>query len=110
MGISNFGSIIGSYMGLGLMTALGTGHPEFHNLSSYVFLRTLFRFAPLLIIPILLPKGTPCDVSLFQQGDKNAHDSLTETELTGLASNEKTNASTFVIDDNSEDEGVLSTN
>ena len=79
MGISNFGADLGSYYGMGLLYWLDLNHETgFKNLQTYVLIRTLFRLTPLLLIPYLLPTGTPKD-SLLDEGLR----SKAETEAHG---------------------------
>jgi hypothetical protein len=62
MGLSNFGGKMGSYLGIGLLDALGGVHaPQFENLRLLVVIRSLTRALPLLLIPWLVPSGSPSD-------------------------------------------------
>lgn len=62
MGLSNFGVVMGSYMGNGLLHALGgVEGPEFRNLDALVVIRSFARLLPILLIPFLVPKGSPND-------------------------------------------------
>ncbi|GBG33520.1 Folate-biopterin transporter 1, chloroplastic [Hondaea fermentalgiana] len=60
MGLSNFGVTLGRYHGVGLMWIFGgvTG-PNFVNLDWFVLARSLMRLLPILLIPVLVPDGTP---------------------------------------------------
>jgi hypothetical protein len=63
MGLSNFGGKMGSIMGIGLLHALGgVDAPDFDNLRKLVVIRSLTRALPLLLIPFLVPTGSPSDV------------------------------------------------
>jgi hypothetical protein len=62
MGLSNFGVILGTYMGNGLLLALGgVKGPEFENLDVLVIIRSLARLLPIALIPFLIPDGAPSD-------------------------------------------------
>jgi len=77
MGLSNFGGTLGKYHGLGLMWVFGgvTG-PEFANLDYFVLVRSLMRLLPILLIPMLVPTGTPQtetfeEPTRAEEGEKN---------------------------------------
>jgi len=60
MGLSNFGSTLGEYHAVGLMWMLGgIEQPRFDRLEHYVVLRSLARLLPIVLIPYLVPEGTP---------------------------------------------------
>eukprot|EP00516_Mucochytrium_quahogii_P010703 CAMPEP_0203771592 /NCGR_PEP_ID=MMETSP0099_2-20121227/3499_1 /ASSEMBLY_ACC=CAM_ASM_000209 /TAXON_ID=96639 /ORGANISM=" , Strain NY0313808BC1" /LENGTH=571 /DNA_ID=CAMNT_0050668951 /DNA_START=268 /DNA_END=1983 /DNA_ORIENTATION=- len=60
MGLSNMGGTIGGYTGMGLMWLLGGIHrPEFKNLEWFVVLRGISKLFPLVLIPFLVPDGSP---------------------------------------------------
>jgi folate/biopterin transporter len=60
MSLSNFGRTIGGYTGVGLMWMLGgINAPEFNNLPAFIVLRSLARLLPILLIPLLVPDGSP---------------------------------------------------
>lgn len=62
MGLSNFGSKMGSYVGIGLLSALGgVDAPHFTNLRLLVVVRSLTRALPIALIPFLVPVGSPND-------------------------------------------------
>jgi len=62
MGLSNFGAKMGSYAGIAVLHALGgVDQPHFHNLRTLVILRSLTRALPILLIPSLVPNGSPSD-------------------------------------------------
>ena len=62
MGLSNMGVVMGSYIGIGLLWVLGgVEKPEFDNLGWLVFIRSLTRLLPILLVPFLVPDGSPSD-------------------------------------------------
>ena len=62
MGLSNFGSAAGDYLGSGLLHAFGgVKAPEYDHLVSYVATRSALRALPLLLVPHLVPRGSPAD-------------------------------------------------
>jgi hypothetical protein len=62
MGLSNFGVILGTYMGNGILLGLGgVEGPEFHNLDVLVVIRSFARLLPIVLIPFLVPNGAPSD-------------------------------------------------
>jgi len=64
MGLSNFGAFAGQYLGSGVLKALGgVTKPDFAGLTSYVLLRSGMRILPLLLVPFLVPLGTPRDTA-----------------------------------------------
>eukprot|EP00924_Labyrinthula_sp_SR-Ha-C_P002830 snap_masked-scaffold_13-processed-gene-8.40-mRNA-1 protein AED:0.11 eAED:0.12 QI:0/0/0/1/1/1/2/0/599 len=80
MGLSNFGSVLASYFGLGLLRLLGTSHKTgFHNLGLYIFVRTCFKLLPLALIPFLIPDKSPSDSFLENSKDEGSStDSFTD--------------------------------
>lgn len=65
MGLSNFGSVVGSYFGIVVLHALGgVDPPEFHNLELLVIIRSLTRFLPVFLVWKLVPHGSPSDDAL----------------------------------------------
>mmetsp|Transcript_32486 Transcript_32486/g.75875 ORF Transcript_32486/g.75875 Transcript_32486/m.75875 type:complete len:471 (+) Transcript_32486:7-1419(+) len=70
MGLSNFGGKMGSYLGIGLLNALGgVDAPEFANLRLLVVIRSLTRALPLILIPFLVPLGSPSDPEVLTDAD-----------------------------------------
>ncbi|KAH9253635.1 hypothetical protein BASA81_008471 [Batrachochytrium salamandrivorans] len=59
MGLSNFGGTLGEYFGVGLMEWFGLGAHQYDQLGEFVIARSLCRLLPLLLIPLLLPQGSP---------------------------------------------------
>jgi hypothetical protein len=59
MGISNFGGTLGEYFGVGLMLIFKVEAHQYDALPGFVIARSLFRLLPLLMIPWLLPQGSP---------------------------------------------------
>ena len=65
MGLSNFGSQSGSYFGSALLRLFGgVEAPGFEGLAPYVVTRTLIGTLPILLVPFLVPRGTPLDTAL----------------------------------------------
>ena len=64
MGLSNFGSAAGEYLGSGLLYLFGgVTKPDFHELAPYVATRSFMRLLPALLVPWLVPAGTPADTA-----------------------------------------------
>uniref|UniRef100_A0A7S0J6I0 Uncharacterized protein n=1 Tax=Calcidiscus leptoporus TaxID=127549 RepID=A0A7S0J6I0_9EUKA len=64
MGLSNFGSASGSYLGSALLRLLGgVRPPAFARLQEYIVLRSLMRIIPVLLVPALVPRGSPRDTA-----------------------------------------------
>lgn len=64
MGLSNFGAFAGQYLGSGVLKLLGgVDKPDFNGLTNYVLLRSALRILPLLLVPVLVPRGTPRDTA-----------------------------------------------
>ena len=64
MGLSNFGSAAGEYLGSGLLYLFGgVAKPEFDQLAPYVATRSFMRVLPVLLVPWLVPAGTPADTA-----------------------------------------------
>ena len=62
MGLSNFGTIVGIYNGVALLHLFGgVEAPEFRNLPAFVLARTLCYLAPLALVFVLVPTGSPDD-------------------------------------------------
>jgi len=69
MGLSNFGAKMGGYAGIALLSALGgVDSPGFHNLRVLVIIRSLTRALPILLIPFLVPDGSPSDPEHLDAG------------------------------------------
>lgn len=76
-GLSNFGGGLGGYFGVGLMEAFGLGSHQYEGLSSFVLTRSLFRLIPLILIPFLVPEGSP-DSPPSRKADFDEHANSTE--------------------------------
>ena len=62
MGMSDFGTVAGGYLGSGLLRLFGgVQKPDFDNIEVYILVRSLMRALPLLLIPGLVPAGGPKD-------------------------------------------------
>jgi hypothetical protein len=62
MGLSNFGSDAGQYLGASLLKSFGNPvEPEFEGMVPYLMCKSLMRALPILLIPFLVPRGTPAD-------------------------------------------------
>jgi hypothetical protein len=82
MGISNFGNYAGVYLGTAVLEVFYTElhAPEYVGLSSYITLRSAMRALPILLVPILVPRGCPNDSSK----EIGAGAAITEEEDPGL--------------------------
>ena len=60
-GLSNFGYNTGTYIGAFMLEALHVDEPDFENLTLYLGIRQGCRALVLLMIPFLVPAGTPSD-------------------------------------------------
>eukprot|EP00501_MAST-03F_sp_TOSAG23-6_P002542 GSMAST32.ASY1.ANO1.2681.1 assembled CDS len=79
MGLSNFGSVIGGYVGVGLLEVFGgVRAPEFHNIELLVLTRSLTRLLPILLIPYLVPLGRPSDS--LESSDKMPNSEILYTD------------------------------
>mmetsp|Transcript_9633 Transcript_9633/g.39271 ORF Transcript_9633/g.39271 Transcript_9633/m.39271 type:complete len:721 (-) Transcript_9633:977-3139(-) len=62
MGLSNFGSILGLYHGVALLAMFGgVDKPEYRHLPAFVFVRTIIYLAPMALVLIFVPHGSPND-------------------------------------------------
>jgi len=60
MGLSNFGSDASEYVGASILELFGgVRAPEFRNLVPYVLMQSVAKALPILLIPLLVPRGTP---------------------------------------------------
>ena len=60
MGLNNFGVQTGSYLGVVLLAALGgVESPQFENIELWAVLRALCSVLPILLVPVLVPPGSP---------------------------------------------------
>lgn len=59
--MSNLGDYIGDYLGASALETLGVAAPHFHNLETYIALRSAMRAAPIALVPFLVPRGSPAD-------------------------------------------------
>jgi hypothetical protein len=99
MGLSNFGTITGYYIGSGMLSVFGgVEAPEFNHLGFFVVLRSLTRALPLLLIPFLVPTGTPSDdaktmgagAAVFEETDDASEEGEDAIELTsGMGEEER---------------------
>jgi len=67
MGLSNFGSDMGGYLGTVIQSWVGVTYPTFEGLDTYIIIRNCFKVIPLFMIPILVPSGGPLDESEFAE-------------------------------------------
>jgi len=75
MAVWNFGYSMGKYNGVALLYMFGgVEAPQFKNLESFVFVRTLMFLGPLLLIPFFAPAGGPNDeeTNYFKQHQGNS--------------------------------------
>ena len=64
MGMSNLGNDTGLYMGSGLLRFLGgVAAPDFDRLPDYIFWRSCARVLPIMLVPLLVPRGSPSDTA-----------------------------------------------
>lgn len=65
MGVSNFGNHAGMYLGTAILEVFypRLHAPDYAGLSSYITLRSALRALPILLVPILVPRGCPSDSS-----------------------------------------------
>ncbi len=64
MGLSNFGYDVGRYSGAGLMAILGgVQRPAYDGIAAFMALKSAARLLPLLLVPVLVPRGTPADTA-----------------------------------------------
>lgn len=60
MGLSNFGSSAGGYLGSALLQAYGgVEAPEFEHIEAFVMTSCLMKATPILMVPFLVPRGSP---------------------------------------------------
>ena len=60
MGLSNFGSNTAEYVGAGLIELYGgVEAPEFDNLTAVITVSCFCKALPIVLVPFLVPKGTP---------------------------------------------------
>ena len=94
MGLSNFGYAAGDYVGSGLLRLYGgVQPPEFENLAPFVLTKVLIGITPVLLVPFLVPKGTPHDSAIgmgagkavggLEHGMMNAGSSIDGDERAG---------------------------
>jgi hypothetical protein len=78
MGVSNFGSHAGMYLGTAILEiSYPRLHaPDFAGLSSYITLRSALRALPIFLVPILVPRGCPNNSSK----DIGAGAAITDTD------------------------------
>jgi len=100
MGLSNFGATVGAYNGVALLTLFGVDRPRYHNISSFVFARTLMYLLPLLLVPVFVPAGGPNDDLLHDDaGNKGALELVPQRSTTP-------SSSLFVSAAKDDDDGV----
>jgi hypothetical protein len=63
MSLSNFGSAVSVYLGALLLMSLGIESGNYENLTWAICIKACCRLTPLLLIPILIPSGSPSDPS-----------------------------------------------
>lgn len=62
MGLSNFGNDAGRYLGSSLLKYLGNpSKPGYEGIATYSFVKSLMRALPVLLVPFLVPNGSPAD-------------------------------------------------
>ena len=55
---------VGRYAGSSLIALLGgISRPAYHNIETFMFVKSAFRLLPLMTVPFLVPKGTPADTA-----------------------------------------------
>lgn len=58
----NFGSIVAQYLGVCLLNILGgVEAPEFVNIEWLVFIRCCAKLLPIVLVLLLVPRGSPRD-------------------------------------------------
>jgi len=65
MGLSNFGNHAGLYLGTAVLEMFypQLQAPDYSGLASYITLRSALRALPILLVPVLVPRGRPNDSS-----------------------------------------------
>ena len=73
MGLSNFGVQTGKYVGAALLRSIGGVEPPmFANIELLVLIRSCCRALPILLIPLLVPTGSPGDAAKAAQAEPGA--------------------------------------
>lgn len=86
MALSNFGGDVGSYIGVGLLRAFDVSKNDWTNLPKVVLIKSMARFIPIILIPLLIPDASPADEILSEKEkhldlDTQAGDDEDEIEL-----------------------------
>lgn len=93
MGLSNFGGNASEYLGSGLLAILGdVPPPTFPNLELLVFISCACKALPILLVPFLVPTGTPMDTAKEMGAGANiTGEMLTADESTHGGGSEEAN-------------------
>ncbi|GAB5033212.1 major facilitator superfamily protein isoform 2 [Nannochloropsis oceanica] len=67
MALSNFGGDVGSYIGVGVLKAFHVHRGDYSELSNVVLVKTMCRFIPVFLIPLLIPDASPADEILTEK-------------------------------------------
>eukprot|EP00467_Chlorarachnion_reptans_P018669 CAMPEP_0114498912 /NCGR_PEP_ID=MMETSP0109-20121206/7131_1 /TAXON_ID=29199 /ORGANISM="Chlorarachnion reptans, Strain CCCM449" /LENGTH=627 /DNA_ID=CAMNT_0001676433 /DNA_START=27 /DNA_END=1910 /DNA_ORIENTATION=+ len=83
MSLSNFGELVGMYLGSALLEMLGVKRGEFNNLELYIIIRSLAKLLPVFLIKFLVPLGSPdadaIDMSRMKQVENKDIEESTES-------------------------------
>eukprot|EP01041_Mallomonas_annulata_P003967 gene3967-7905_t len=86
MSLSNFGAAVSVYLGALLLMVLGIQSGDYSNLTYAIIIKAFCRLLPLLLIPLLVPNGSPSDPAL-----KPGEDVMVDTSQGSTTSMELTN-------------------
>ncbi len=67
MALSNFGGDVGSYIGVGVLKAFHVHRGDYSRLPNVVLVKTMCRFIPVFLIPLLIPDASPADEILTEK-------------------------------------------
>ena len=84
MGLSNFGSDAGKYLGSSMLKLFGgVSKPDYDGIATYCLLKSLMRLLPLMLVPLLVPAGSPADTAVAMGAGKG----VTSNDIEGNAEN-----------------------
>ena len=63
MSLSNFGYDVGTYFGAMLLTVCGVTDDDYTSFPIVVAIKSLMRLLPIILVPFLVPRGTPQDAA-----------------------------------------------
>jgi len=89
MGLSNFGSDAGRFLGSSLLKVVGDPtKPDYDGMATYCLLKSLMRLLPIALVPFLVPAGSPADSAKAMGAGAAITDADADASISSISSDD----------------------